>query len=531
MEDEGHLPQPKPKRSSIGGEDLDQISELPDPILSNILSFLPTKDAVRTSILSTRWKDLWTYIHNFDFSFSLYKRQENHEWDDSGNEGFVEFVDRSIRHHRGSKIEKFFLSFGFQKKFFNVNRWIFLVLTKHVELLHLDFLGVPCSPNLPDRSCLYDNVFRVPDRSVLYNMFGVPYSADPPDRFQLCTLLFDSFYHLESLKVLKLYHCVVPSKSFKGFQSLKTLYLSYVKLNDSLQEIISGCPLLEDLDMTHCDDIRRFKISSPNLQLKRLKLHKCSVFDIIEIDAPNLILFDVSDSVWGTAKFSLKNLSALSHASLDLDFSVDGDLLQQSVSRRHLKTILEGVCHAKVLTLNSSCIQVFTTWEVRSLPSPLSECKCLILHVGLEKWEFPGMVNVLGSSPDLESLIINILPRCQVHVNKPFKRAHDFDEREFWQSREAFIPCLEHNLKTVEIGWASGVRRGNAVYFLLQKLLMVKFLLKNAMVLEKMTIKLPAITSKKMMETKKTAMLLSEINRAMESFPRASSRAELLLTE
>jgi hypothetical protein len=47
------------------------LSNLPEAVLLDILSLLPTKDAARTSLLSKRWKYLWASIPNlvFDGSF------------------------------------------------------------------------------------------------------------------------------------------------------------------------------------------------------------------------------------------------------------------------------------------------------------------------------------------------------------------------------------------------------------------------------------------------------------------------------
>ncbi|KAH0986500.1 hypothetical protein GBA52_013677 [Prunus armeniaca] len=44
----------------------DRISGLPDEILCHILSFLPTVQAVRTTILSHRWNHVWASVPNID---------------------------------------------------------------------------------------------------------------------------------------------------------------------------------------------------------------------------------------------------------------------------------------------------------------------------------------------------------------------------------------------------------------------------------------------------------------------------------
>ena len=48
-------------------DERDRISELPDCILMHIMSFLDTKDAVQTCILSKRWKDLCKCLTDLTF--------------------------------------------------------------------------------------------------------------------------------------------------------------------------------------------------------------------------------------------------------------------------------------------------------------------------------------------------------------------------------------------------------------------------------------------------------------------------------
>ncbi|XP_021745269.1 F-box/LRR-repeat protein 13-like [Chenopodium quinoa] len=48
--------------------EIDYISSLHDTILCHILSFLPTKSAVKTCVLSKRWKKVWNQVPVLDFT-------------------------------------------------------------------------------------------------------------------------------------------------------------------------------------------------------------------------------------------------------------------------------------------------------------------------------------------------------------------------------------------------------------------------------------------------------------------------------
>ncbi|KAF9592096.1 hypothetical protein IFM89_011934 [Coptis chinensis] len=51
---------------------VDRISDLPDPMIHHIFSFLDMREVVQTSILSKRWTHLWKSTPNLDFYLSQY---------------------------------------------------------------------------------------------------------------------------------------------------------------------------------------------------------------------------------------------------------------------------------------------------------------------------------------------------------------------------------------------------------------------------------------------------------------------------
>ncbi|GJX43482.1 reverse transcriptase domain-containing protein [Tanacetum coccineum] len=71
----------RPKHSSSSNDETKQdlISNLPDALLTHILSLLPDADACRMSVLSNRWKDLWMFLPSLHFVMPLFwsNKEEN----------------------------------------------------------------------------------------------------------------------------------------------------------------------------------------------------------------------------------------------------------------------------------------------------------------------------------------------------------------------------------------------------------------------------------------------------------------------
>ncbi|XP_027060795.1 F-box/LRR-repeat protein At4g14103-like [Coffea arabica] len=91
-------------RATSDEDKADRISNPPENILSHILSLLPTKDAVRTSVLSTEWVYRWTSIYNISFDDNLCNFEACNNKAKRGR--FMSFVERVLLLCRNTVFEE-----------------------------------------------------------------------------------------------------------------------------------------------------------------------------------------------------------------------------------------------------------------------------------------------------------------------------------------------------------------------------------------------------------------------------------------
>ncbi|GKV22704.1 hypothetical protein SLEP1_g32551 [Rubroshorea leprosula] len=112
---------------------MEGINKLPDEVVLYIISLLPLKDAVRTSVLSTRWRYLYASIPTLEFDF-LATPVESHG-------GFMDFIDRLLIFRDRSPVDKFRLSCFYSQVVdpLHLQRWICAVIRFGIREIQIRF--------------------------------------------------------------------------------------------------------------------------------------------------------------------------------------------------------------------------------------------------------------------------------------------------------------------------------------------------------------------------------------------------------
>ncbi|KAL4580144.1 hypothetical protein LXL04_016325 [Taraxacum kok-saghyz] len=356
-------------KSLIGGamSNSDGISQLPDCILHHILSFIPTKDVVKTSILSKRWKNLWTSVSNLDFDDALlYKEMDGQ--DPPNETSFMNFVDRVLLFCDTLNINKFRLSCRVCFNPSRIHTWISSAILHNVHELDL---------------CLF--------------------TEDP---FTLPQSIFSSI----SLTTLKIeMNCDLQIPSSITLPNLKTLHLSLITFpdDDLTQKLFAGCLALEDLVLLDCEwtNLKNVMISSSNL--KRLTIDDLPYFGPpddpggckITIDTPNLALLKytgyLSNEIW------LCGVSELMKADIRVQVLHE----RQKEVTCHVVDLLKGLKDVNCLRISKHTIEslVFVGNLVVNLPV-FQNLTHLELSMAIENSTIEALTKFLTFCPNLQSL-------------------------------------------------------------------------------------------------------------------------------
>ncbi|XP_004514346.1 F-box/FBD/LRR-repeat protein At4g26340-like [Cicer arietinum] len=376
----------------------DRLSRLSDDLLCHILTFLPIKEAYRTSVLSSRWISLCNKILDLQFALPKSKRYQE-----------IEYV-YTILLRRTENIRKltFFTHFGCEPT--DAQLWVMSARKLQVKELDLDF------------------ILRKPI------VFPV------------------TFFMSMSLVVLKLRGNIklqFDSSIAPNFPSLKILHLQlligYNYSDDreyDINNFLSGCPHLEEFRFYDCL-IQPINISFHFLKRLHLNLFNPSyITDIgpLQINVPSLEFLQIADC--SLRKYEFINLFNVDRAALCISKYSDFDGSYK---------LLKGISNVKSLTLRADTIKFLSKQDYLDDLCLLTFHNLLYLSVEIsENCNWNMLLSFLQNAPKLKNLVI------EKHFKRNLKRKEVGNSP--WKGPIETPTCLSSSLKTFQFKGIQNIR-------------------------------------------------------------------------
>ncbi|KAM7498728.1 hypothetical protein LguiA_023142 [Lonicera macranthoides] len=434
----------KSRTEKIAGEE-DRLSNLHESILSRIISLLPINDAVRTSVLSTKWIHLWKTISNLHIDY--YHKSDRLP---KHYESLKNIVDRALAVDC-PPINNFYFAvdtYGLYNDTSRIRCWITALIRRNVQKLHIFY---PCYESFVLPHCLNRSDSLIELDLQLRCTFSVP----PPICFS-------------SLKVLQL---LAVTFSNERFPQSREIHFSF--------------PVLEVLSLNGC---YWQKVEVANFDAPKLN-------SFTFVDSNNYYM--TSDLVLKIHGSSPKKFKRGGYAGVDTIFTSPSSVIDATIELFHVNledprrrmglflcTLLRQFSRLKHLALNDHTVEAFCRVE-----------------------DFGGrtFIPLMHSFPHLESLTF------------PFGVGSANIEEEI---TELVVPppCLRTRLKVVRFGVLNGIER---------ELKLVKYLLKNAEVLEEMSI----TASLFLQRNTKSESEMEDLKEEVLAFPRGSNHVSILFNK
>eukprot|EP00253_Pinus_taeda_P035108 PITA_35108 len=285
----------------------DKFSTLPDAILCSILSKIPVKEAIRSSLLSKRWRFLYTQMPQLILSPHLLLGPLH---PDPLSIATVENIISKILLLHSSDLEVFYLSIDVypSARICNIDtQWRFT------------------------RDSVYKWVRCAAWRNVQHlTLCDSPEREIPPPALFSCTRLV----------TLTLYNYILSPlpTHFYGFNHLTTCNFNYMELTDqSLAHFVSHCPLLQNFSLHKCVGLQQPTISAPNitdlevsdsveaLTVNCPKLNTLKAYLIKDLRVNGILFHEISCSIWELNMQGGSNLIGLKVESFSKGYNISAE--------------------------------------------------------------------------------------------------------------------------------------------------------------------------------------------------------------
>ncbi|PNX92214.1 F-box/LRR-repeat protein [Trifolium pratense] len=313
-------PREKPLKKHKVNECEDITNKLPEPLISRILSLLPTKDAARTSVLSKKWMYRWISVSKLDLDDSLFYNPKKKT---GGVQHFRNFVNRALLLTKGSSLESFSLAMTNKCDISLLNTWISSVLIpQKIKNLRIHSKCEWSVSPLASRS-LFNSIFL---EELVLQMFCCDIEVPTKD------------VYFGSLKFVKLHEIIFFNGSSIDYLSLILPVLEKFEIRncDWLfgKGVIVKAPLLESVCieqdvMPSRDELRSCEIKFSDCHLKEFTFNGYAISQPVVMSDPliaqnaraNITLSEYED---GTPEARLRAFVLLNQFSHAKSIKFDG---------------------------------------------------------------------------------------------------------------------------------------------------------------------------------------------------------------